>query len=156
MPDEIDLFEAIHTQRAIRFFRPDPVPDHLITKLLEAAVKAPNGGNVQDWRFIVIRDLETRRKIGDLYRSGTRSKIDPNWPARRRRIYTAAQRPGTRKCVDRTAKPTRAGTQAIAGYTRRHADRGFAAHRLSCRWRPLRAHQPQAGGRGGVRRALGQ
>ena len=91
MPDAIDLFEAIHTQRAIRSFRPDPIPDHLITRLLEAAVKAPNGGNVQDWRFIVIRDPGTRRKIGEMYRTGPRSKIGPNWPAQRRRIYTAAQ-----------------------------------------------------------------
>ncbi len=91
MPEGMDLFEAIHTQRAIRSFKPDLVPDHLITTLLEAAVKAPNGGNVQDWRFIVIRDQETKRKIGQLYRTGTRSKIDPNWPAQRRRIYTSAQ-----------------------------------------------------------------
>ena len=91
MSEGMDLFEAIHTQRAIRSFRPDPVPDHLITTLLEAAVKAPNGGNVQDWRFIVIRDRETKRKIGELYRTGPRSKIDPSWPAQRRRIYTGAQ-----------------------------------------------------------------
>ena len=91
MPEGMDLFEAIHTQRAIRSFRPDPVPDHLITTLLEAAIKAPNGGNVQDWRFIVIRDPDTKRKIGELYRTGIRSKIDPSWPAQRRRIYTGAQ-----------------------------------------------------------------
>ena len=56
MADEISLFEAIDTQRAIRYFRPDPVPDELITRLLQAAIKAPSGGVRQGWSFIVIRD----------------------------------------------------------------------------------------------------
>ena len=54
--DDISLFEAMHTQRAIRRFAPDAVPDQAITKILEAATRAPNGGNRQLWHFIVIRD----------------------------------------------------------------------------------------------------
>ena len=71
MAEGIDLFEAIDTQRAIRYFRPDPVPDELITRLLQAAIKGPSGGIRQGWGFIVIRDQEIRRKIGDLYRTGS-------------------------------------------------------------------------------------
>ena len=63
-----DLFEAIHTQRAIRHFRPDPVPEELIRNVLEAAVRAPSGGNNQPWAFLVLRALETRRKVAELYR----------------------------------------------------------------------------------------
>ena len=40
MPDDIGLFEAIYSQRAIRYFKPDPVPDELIHKLIEAGTKA--------------------------------------------------------------------------------------------------------------------
>lgn len=45
MAEEIGLFEAMHTQRAIRYFKPDPVPDQLVRKMLEAAVHAPSGAN---------------------------------------------------------------------------------------------------------------
>ena len=91
MPDSIDLVEAIDTQRGIRHFRPDPVPDELITRLLQAAIKAPSGGVRQGWGFIVIRDQETRRKIGDLYRTGSRFEIRPDMTAQERRVYRAAQ-----------------------------------------------------------------
>lgn len=91
MADEISLFEAIDTQRAIRYFRPDPVPDELITRLLQAAIKAPSGGVRQGWSFIVIRDQENRRKIGDLYRTGTKFVIQPDMTAQERRVYTSAQ-----------------------------------------------------------------
>ncbi len=91
MPETIDLFDAIDTQRGIRYFRPDPVPDELITRLLQAAMKAPSGGVRQGWGFIVIRDQETRRKIGDLYRTGTRFEIRPGMTAQERRVYSAAQ-----------------------------------------------------------------
>ena len=91
MPEGIDLFEAIDTQRGIRSFRPDPVPDDLITRLLHAAIKAPTGGVGQGWRFIVIRDEETRRKIGELYRTGSRFVIGPDLTGQQRRVYGAAQ-----------------------------------------------------------------
>jgi len=91
MPERIDLFDAIDTQRGIRYFRPDPVPDELITRLLQAAIKAPSGGARQGWSFIVIRDQETRRKIGTLYRTGTRFEIRPDMTSQERRVYGAAQ-----------------------------------------------------------------
>ena len=65
---EIGLFEAIYSQRAIREFKPDPVPDELVHKLIEAATKAPSGGNRQPWKFLVIWDPELKRRIGEYYR----------------------------------------------------------------------------------------
>ena len=91
MPERIDLFDAIDTQRGIRYLRPDPVPEELITRLLRAAIKAPSGGVRQGWSFIVIRDQETRRKIGALYRTGTRFEIRPDMTSQERRVYGAAQ-----------------------------------------------------------------
>jgi len=69
MPDDIGLFEALRTQRAIRRFKPDPVPEELIGELIESATKAPSGSNLQPWRFIVIRDADLRRRIGEYYRT---------------------------------------------------------------------------------------
>ena len=65
---DISLFEAIHTQRAIRRFTGEPVSDEVIKRILEAAIRAPSGRNTQPWRFVVIRDADTKRKIGEYYR----------------------------------------------------------------------------------------
>ena len=92
MPEGMDLFEAISTQRAIRSFKPDPIPDQIVNRLLEAAIKAPSGGVNQDWRFIVIRDPEIRRKIGDMYRAGPDFVIRPDMTAQQRGVYARAQR----------------------------------------------------------------
>ena len=64
---EIGLFDAIHTARALRRFEPDPVPDELITRILEAAICAPSGGNTQEWIFAVIANPEQRRRVGAIY-----------------------------------------------------------------------------------------
>ncbi|MBS0638504.1 MAG: nitroreductase family protein [Proteobacteria bacterium] len=45
---DIPLFEAIHTARAIRRLTEEPVPEPLITRVLDAAIRAPNGGNAQN------------------------------------------------------------------------------------------------------------
>jgi nitroreductase len=90
-----DLFEAMSTSRSIRRFRPDPIPEDVLAQLLEAAVQAPNGSNAQTWRFMVIRDPDLRRQVGELYRQGFRetfpaeraaSEPDPN----RRRVIRSA------------------------------------------------------------------
>lgn len=77
MTDEIGLFEAIHTQRAIRYFKPDPVPRELLDKILEAASKAPSGTNRQMWHFVIVQDAELRRKLADFYRRAGRTAL-PN------------------------------------------------------------------------------
>jgi nitroreductase len=51
-----DLFEIIRTTRSMRRLKPDPVPNELIRKILEAGVCAPSGGNMQRWSFLLIRD----------------------------------------------------------------------------------------------------
>ena len=66
----MDIFEVINSQRAMRRLKPDPVPEELIWKLLDAAIKAPSGGNRQPWNFIVIRDDETKAKIAEWYLDG--------------------------------------------------------------------------------------
>lgn len=65
---EIGLFEAIHTARSLRRFHPDPVPDALITQVLDAAIRAPSGGNSQHWVFVVVRDAALRQRLGAIYR----------------------------------------------------------------------------------------
>jgi nitroreductase len=63
----MDVFEAINTTRAMRRLKPEPVPDDLVWKVLEAAIRAPSGGNRQPWAFIVVRDEAKKVKIAEWY-----------------------------------------------------------------------------------------
>ncbi len=67
MSEEIGLFEAMYSQRALRYLKPDPVPDELIEKVIDAGVHAPNGGNEQKWAFVVIKDKAVMAKMAPLY-----------------------------------------------------------------------------------------
>ena len=67
MSEDIGLFEAMYTQRALRYLKTDPVPDDLVQKVIEAGIRAPNGGNSQQWGFVVIKDEATKRVIADHY-----------------------------------------------------------------------------------------
>ena len=67
MPEEIGLFEAMYSQRAIRHIKSDPIPDDLVEKVIEAGIRAPNGGNQQGWAFVVIKDPEVKKKMAPLY-----------------------------------------------------------------------------------------
>ena len=64
---EPDLFEAMGSQRAMRRLKPDPVPPECIDKMIWAATRAPNGGNVQPWRFLVIQDAEKKKGLQAIY-----------------------------------------------------------------------------------------
>jgi nitroreductase len=68
---EIGLFDAIYSARALRRLKPDPVPAEIITRILDAAIRAPSAGNTQNWAFIVVRDGELRRRLGMIYRKAS-------------------------------------------------------------------------------------
>ena len=60
----MDVFEAMETCRAIRYFKTDPVDQALIDKVLYAATRAPSPGNTQGWDFVVVTDSELRARLG--------------------------------------------------------------------------------------------
>ena len=55
----VDLIETLRTTGAAREFRPDPVPDAVVHRVLDTARFAPNGGNRQAWRVVVVKDGAT-------------------------------------------------------------------------------------------------
>ena len=65
---EIGLFEAMYSARALRRFKSDPVPDEVISKILDAAIRAPTASNYQNWVFIVVKDPQRRRRVAQVYR----------------------------------------------------------------------------------------
>lgn len=72
---EIGLYEAMSTLRAVRRLRPDPVPEDVLRRVLEAASWAPTGGNVQPFRIIVVRDRDKMKRLGELYHARWSSYI---------------------------------------------------------------------------------
>ncbi len=74
-----DLFEIIHTTRAMRRLKPDPVPDDLIRKILEAGVCAANGGNYQRWRFMVVKDTATKKAVQTWYKKAFDEVVGPRY-----------------------------------------------------------------------------
>src|SRR5438874_6555891 len=73
---DMPLGEVIFSQRSIRRFRPDPISADDLQLILEAAVKAPSGGNRQPTRFLVLNDPQIIKEFGALYREA--------WWAKRR------------------------------------------------------------------------
>lgn len=59
----MDFYEVIRTRRSIRSYKPDPIPDDVLTRILGAARIAPSGSNRQPWKFIVVRDEELKRRL---------------------------------------------------------------------------------------------
>ena len=89
MPEEThDLFEIMATTRSMRRLKPDPVPVALIRKILEAGVLAPSGGNMQRWRFIVVRDPKVKQTVGAYYKRAWDEVVSP-------RYRTGEPAPGT-------------------------------------------------------------
>ena len=78
----MDVEEALYTTRAMRRVRPDPIPLDVQANILDAAIRAPSGGNSQNWRFLLVDDREVLARIGPLYRDG----LDQLW-----KTYYAAQ-----------------------------------------------------------------
>lgn len=74
-----DLFEIIETTRAMRRLKPDPVPDELIAKILRAGACAPNGGNTQKWRFLVIKDRKIKEAVAVWYKKAFDEWIGPRY-----------------------------------------------------------------------------
>ena len=87
---DIALFEAMYTARAMRRLRPDPVPEAVITKVLDAAIRAPSGGNAQNWVFIVVRDVAQRQALAAVYRKAS-DEVAAIYAARGRPAHQSAE-----------------------------------------------------------------
>ena len=64
----MDVREALYTTRAMRRVKPDPIPVEVQQRILDAAVRAPSGGNTQNWRFLFVDDADIKAASGPIYR----------------------------------------------------------------------------------------
>jgi nitroreductase len=63
------LEAVLATQRAVRRVKPDPVDDRIVLRCIELALKAPTGSNGQNWEFVVVKDRDTKRRLGRSYKA---------------------------------------------------------------------------------------
>lgn len=70
-----DLFDIMYTCRSMRRLKPDPIPNELVYRVIEAGTQAPSGGGVQAWRFVVVTDPELKQKISAVYQIGWRGAL---------------------------------------------------------------------------------
>lgn len=64
----MDVREALYTTRAMRRVTSEPIPMDVQARILDAAVRAPSGGNTQGWRFLLVDSPEVKAQIGPIYR----------------------------------------------------------------------------------------
>jgi nitroreductase len=66
--NEHGCYEALYTTRAMRRVKPDPIPMDVQKRIMDAAIRAPSGGNAQGWRFLWVDDAALKAKLGPIYR----------------------------------------------------------------------------------------
>ena len=101
MTQGTDLFDIIRTTRAMRRLKPDPVPDELVRRILEAGTCAPSGGANQRWRFLVVKDRSIKEQVQKWYQKAFDEMVGPRYrnsapppgssPGRYRRQHDAVE-----------------------------------------------------------------
>ncbi len=111
------VYQTIHTRRDVRDqFLPDPLPDDLVRRLLEAAHAAPSVGFMQPWNFILVRDPEVRQRAWEAF-SRANDEAAELFSDERQALYRSLKLEGIRKaplsiCV--TCDKNRAGPVVLA------------------------------------------
>jgi nitroreductase len=67
----MSVLDIIRRRRSVRRYKPDPIPEDVFLRVMEAARLAPSGKNSQPWRFIVVRDAEMRGRLAAASRNQT-------------------------------------------------------------------------------------
>ncbi len=98
MPEQIGIFDVIENCRAMRRLKPDPLPEELLLRLVDAGNRAPTGSNTQNVRWIVVRDPAQKQKLADLNRTAVTAHMEDG-RVRELPHQTEAQRDRQRQAV---------------------------------------------------------
>jgi nitroreductase len=79
----MELNEALYTTRAMRRVSSDPIPDAVVRAMMDAAIRAPSGGNAQNWRWITVTDRDTIDTLAPLYSDAWRLLTETHYKGRR-------------------------------------------------------------------------
>src|SRR3954451_12133046 len=89
------LFAVMSTMRAMRRLKPDPVPDELLTRLVEAATWGPSGSNLQSYEFVVVTDRAVMARLAKLWARSVQAYLVSIGE-----VTPAAQNEGVRRAVE--------------------------------------------------------
>src|SRR3981081_2009972 len=69
----------MRTTRSLWRLKADPVPNELVRRIFEAGVCAPSGGNMQRWRYLVVRDPKVKQTVGAFYKRAWDEIVAPRY-----------------------------------------------------------------------------
>ena len=95
-PERAAIYRAIRERRDVRRFRPEPVPEPVVHRLLMAASQAPSVGYMQPWNFLLIGDLQVRQAIYEAFLRAN-AEAQAMFPSERRDRYAALKLEGIRE-----------------------------------------------------------
>ena len=78
------IFDVMYQCRAMRRLKPDPVPEDVLVGLVDAALQGPSGSNAQNWTFVIVRDVEQKRRIQAVWQRTWRFYLETAATARLR------------------------------------------------------------------------
>ena len=67
----MEVFECIRRRRTIREYKSDPIPEHVLEKILQAGRWSPSSSNSQPWHFVVVQDPSTLSELGRIATQGS-------------------------------------------------------------------------------------
>lgn len=118
------VYRAIYERRDVRNYRPDPVPEPVLTRILRAAHQAPSVGFMQPWNFVLLRDRALRQRVYDHF-TAVNARAAEVWKDERRRSYQALKLQGILDAPLNllvTCDPERAGEHVLGRFTIRETD----------------------------------
>jgi nicotinate-nucleotide--dimethylbenzimidazole phosphoribosyltransferase len=118
------VYRAIFERRDVRSYLPDPVPDEVLERLLLAAHHAPSVGFMQPWNFLVLRSLETRRRVYAHFLE-VNARAAQVWQDDRRHAYQALKLQGILDAplsLLVTCDPARGGEHVLGRFTMPETD----------------------------------
>ncbi|WP_208825448.1 nicotinate-nucleotide--dimethylbenzimidazole phosphoribosyltransferase [Pseudonocardia alni] len=137
-----DFYDVLHSRRDVRTgFRPDPVDDEVLTRVLQAAHAAPSVGFSQPWDFVLVRDAGVRERVHALV-SAQRDRYAASLPAARAEALRAIRVEAIRETplnVVVTADATRGGRHTLGRHERPEMGPYSAALAVQNLWLAARA-----------------
>jgi len=70
METNVGLFDVIYSARSMRRLRPDPVPEEILVKVVDAGIRGPSAANAQNWHFVIVQDRRVMQRLAEPWRRG--------------------------------------------------------------------------------------
>jgi nicotinate-nucleotide--dimethylbenzimidazole phosphoribosyltransferase len=122
--DREAVYRAIHQRRDVRNYKPDPVPDETLTRILGAAHRAPSVGFMQPWNFVLLRERALRQRVYDHF-AEVNARAAEVWRDDKKRTYQALKLQGILDAPLNlliTCDRTRGGEHVLGRFTMRDTD----------------------------------